>query len=621
MKTLSTSFVLGKASVQHNANIEHNNREFIAYNVNRNKVSDNITYEHQDIRKAYDDLFGEALDDYNSKQKRKDRIITDYFEHIRDSKREEAYYEIVVQFGDDQSAPCGSENGEAVKKMLDEYIKNFKRRNPNLYIFNAVMHLDEKSPHLHIDFIPFYTNGRQNGLSKGVSMRAALDEQGFSCISHKRNSLVAWEESERLEMEKILQRHGYTRVDKNAKHTHMTVDQYKRSEDEKKMAKALNNMKKAGSNEVTEENFKRIKMKVNALEKDNSVLADRQSSPYKSFFYSNPEKQAFVQAQLDKMNVSYRETDNGFEAQECYVDEIRRIEKLFKPAKTSVRDKIRVDIDRLVMLSENFDELIDNLKKLNYQVKTGKYIAVKPEGGQQYIRLKSLGEQYSEYALRNRINFRKKYEMDIQKKINAITNKDSTSYVFTKTVQFYTVTFKRGALPMKKIDGKKPFSWNNDAELDKILSLNAKINKGATLSSLKRDFENAESDLNAKEDRLDKSKRNLKMFYDLKEKIEIVYEGKESKVFTRDQALQTLRRYPDITARNYRNVDRLIAEESDNVAKLSEEVNRSKEILHKAADDYSMAEKICGGTYIQELVGAERQRREANYIPNGLKNA
>jgi len=49
---------------------------------------------------------------------------------------------LIVQFGDSKTAPVGSENGEAVKKMLDEYIKDFKKRNPNLYIFNAVLHMD-----------------------------------------------------------------------------------------------------------------------------------------------------------------------------------------------------------------------------------------------------------------------------------------------------------------------------------------------------------------------------------------------------------------------------------------------------------------------------------------------
>lgn len=621
MKTLSVSFTLGKASVQHNANIEHNNRKFIAGNINREKVSDNITYVHQDVRDAYQVLFGKALDEYNSQQKRRDRIIPDYFKHISNSKREEAYYEIIVQFGDSQTAPCGSENGEKAKEMLDEYIKNFKQRNPNLHVFNAVMHIDEASPHLHIDFIPFYTEGRKKGLSKGVSMKAALDEQGFTASNYKDNRLVAWEESERLEMENILQKHGFSRDDKNAKYAHQTVEQYKKSQDEKKIIHALNEMKKVNGGEVTEDNIKRLKFKITAIESENNVLKKQQLSPYKSFYYSNPEKQSFVQAELDKLNIPYRETENGFEAQECYVNEIRKLEKEFKPVKTSARGKLREDIDRLVMQSENFEELLNKLKKEKYQVKLGKFVAVKPQNGSQFIRLKSLGEQYSEYALKNRINTRKKYETNLQNKINTIHDKDSMAFVITRTMQFYTVTFKKGALPMKKRDSKKPFAWTNDSELDKLLALNAKINNGATLDSLKRDFENAEHELSEKENQLEKSKKDLNAFHELKEKIEIVFEGRQSKKFSRQQAEQTLKRYPNITEKNYRNVEKLISQESENASKLDSEVKSAKEILKKTAADYSMAEKICGGTYVQELVGEERRRRESNFIPNGLKNA
>lgn len=621
MKTLSTSFTLGKASVQHNANIEHNNRKFIAGNINREKVSDNITYVQQDVRDAYQELFGKALKEYNSKQRQPCRRINDYFKHISDSKREEAYYEIIVQFGDSQTAPCGSENGEKAKEMLDEYIKNFKQRNPNLHVFNAIMHMDEASPHLHIDFIPFYTKGRKNGLSKGVSMKAALLEQGFDAKGIKDNQLVAWEESERLEMENILQKHGFSRDDKNAKYAHQTVEQYKKSQDEKKIIHALNEMKKVNGGEVTEDNIKRLKFKITAIESENNVLKKQQLSPYKSFYYSNPEKQSFVQAELDKLNIPYRETENGFEAQECYVNEIRKLEKEFKPVKTSARGKLREDIDRLVMQSENFEELLNKLKKEKYQVKLGKFVAVKPQNGSQFIRLKSLGEQYSEYALKNRINTRKKYETNLQNKINTIHDKDSMAFVITRTMQFYTVTFKKGALPMKKRDSKKPFAWTNDSELDKLLALNAKINNGATLDSLKRDFENAEHELSEKENQLEKSKKDLNAFHELKEKIEIVFEGRQSKKFSRQQAEQTLKRYPNITEKNYRNVEKLISQESENASKLDSEVKSAKEILKKTAADYSMAEKICGGTYVQELVGEERRRRESNFIPNGLKNA
>lgn len=617
MSKLSTSFTLGKASVPHEANVDHNNREFIANNVNRSRIFENIIYIKQDVREAYQQLFGESLAEYNSKQTRRDRIISDYFQHISKSKREEAFYEIIVQFGDSKTAPCGSENGKITQKMLDEYMESFQKRNPNLHVFNAVLHMDEASPHLHINFIPFYTQGRKNSLSKGVSMKAALDEQGFTAKNFKENRLVAWEDSERQVMEKILQKHGFEREDKNAKYAHQTVDEFKKSQDEKKMISALKSSRKISGEEISAEKIRRLKEKLKLTEKENENLETQKVSPYKSFFYSSPDKQVFVQAKLDEKNIPYRETENGFEAQECYVDEIRKIEKEFTPT-GSIRDKIREDIDRLLMQSASVDELLEKLRKEKYEIKQGKYLAVKSPDSKNFVRMKSLGEHYSEYALRNRIKAKKKYEFEIEKKISS-AKKESPEIIVLQTIKFYTIAFSNNALPMRKRNKQKPFSWNNDSELDKIIALNNKINSGATLESLHKDFEDTENAVAEKEKILDKAKSDLKTFYELKEKIEIIFESKTSEVFTRQQAEQTLKKYPNINNFNYKNVETLINNETENVHQAEKSLEAEKEKLKESAEIFSMAEKVFGGTYVQSLVGAERERKESEFIPNGLK--
>ena len=619
MSKLSISFTLGKASMPHEANVEHNNREFIANNVNKTKISENITYIKQDVQQAYQQLFRESLAEYNGNQTRRDRIISDYFKHISKSKREEAFYEIIVQFGDSKTAPCGSQNGQITQEMLDEYMKSFQKRNPNLHVFNAVLHMDEASPHLHINFVPFYTQGRKNSLSKGVSMRAALDEQGFTAKNFKENRLVAWEDSERQVMEELLKKYGFEREDKQAKYAHQTVDEFKKSQDEKKIISALRTSRKVSSEEISAEKVRRLREKLKLLEKKNEILETQKVSLYKSFFYSLPEKQAFVQAKLDEKNIPYRETENGFEAQECYVEEIRKIEKEFRPT-GSVREKLREDIDRLLMQSASVDELLEKLRKEKYEIKHGKYLAVKSPESKNFVRLKSLGEYYSEYALRNRINAKKKYELEIEKKINS-ARKESTEIIVLKTIRFYTVAFSKGALPMKRREKNKPFSWTNDSELDKIIALNNKINSGATLETLRKDFENAENAVAEKEKILDKAKSNLKTFYELKEKLEIVFENKKSDVFTIQQAESTLKKYPNINSGNYRNVDILINNETENIRQAEENLKSAQENFRQSADVFSMAEKVFGGTYVQSLVGEERERKESKFIPNGLKNA
>ena len=621
MTTFSTSFTLGKASVAHGANLEHNNREFIARNIDASKTSENVTYVRQDVREIYQTLFGAALNEYNEKQKQPCRRISDYFQHISNSKREEAFYEIVVQFGDSKTAPCGSQNGALCKAMLDDYVRSFQTRNPNLHVFNAVLHMDEASPHLHINFIPVYTQGRKNGLRKGVSMKAALDEQGFTAKNFKENRLVAWEASEMETMERILQQHGFSREDKNAKYAHKTVEEYKNAQDAAKMVTALRDALHVSHDETAEDSVRQLKTKLRALERENKTLSQQTQSPYKAFFYAVPEKQAYVQAQLDAREIPYRETENGFEAQEFFTAEIRKIETEFKPVRSTIRETLRSDIDRLLMQSKDMEELLAKLKKEHYTIKHGKYLAVKPPHGEQFIRLKSLGALYSEYALRNRLNAKKSFETTIQKKMDDTQKKDSMEFIVLRTIQFYTIAFSNGALPMRKRDNQKPFAWTNDSELDKLTALNQRINAGATAASLRTEFESLTQTVSEKEKVLLKAQSDLKAFHDLKEKIEIVFEGKQSDRFTQEQAERTLKRYPSITQSNYRNVDVLIRNEQETVSQAEAALTLEQEKLQAASDLLATAEKVTGGTYVQSLVGEERQRREAKFIPNGLKNA
>ena len=620
-QSLSISFTLGKASQPHEANIPHANREFIAKNIDQSKTHQNITYVRQDVEDAYRKLFGAAVEEYNKKQYRADRKIENYYKHVSEGKREEAFYEAIVQFGDSKTAPCGSENGKLTQQMLDEYIHSFRKRNPNLHVFNAVMHLDEASPHLHINFIPFYTKPRKNGLSVGVSMKAALDEMGFDGKNYKQNRLVAWEESERACMEKILNEHGYTRDDKNAKYAHLTVEDYKIEQDRNQLMQAIRQKQNISPEELKKRNVQMLKTKITQLEQQTEQLTAEKFSPYKSFFYESPEKQSYMMAKLKELQIPFRETENGFEAQQCYVNQIRKAERLYVSPKKSYRETLRDDVDRLLMQSKSFDELLEKLKRSGYLVKTGKYIAVKPDGAENFIRLKSLGEFYSEYALKNRIKAKEKFERDLDAKLKAETERGSSRTVVLKTMRFYIVTYTGGALPMRKRDLKKPYAWTNDAELDKLLALNKRLNEGTTLETLRREFAAQEEKVSGMDAALQKQRSDLKSFHELKEKIEIVFEGKKSAVFTYDQAKAAVQQFPNIGQNNYKNIYDLIETETANLKKAEESMAAESEKLKEASEILSTAEKVMGGTYVQTLVGEERQRREAKYVPNGLKNA
>ena len=153
--------------------LDHNNRVITAHNVDVSRTADNITYTKIDLRDFYQQVFGEAIMEYNLKQERPDREIHDYYEQVKKSKKVKLFYEVVVQFGDLHDCGVGSEKWETAKAMLDEYVQDFEKRNPNLKVFSAVMHLDESTPHLHIDFVPVAHKG-QRGMPLKNSMSGAL---------------------------------------------------------------------------------------------------------------------------------------------------------------------------------------------------------------------------------------------------------------------------------------------------------------------------------------------------------------------------------------------------------------------------------------------------------------
>lgn len=125
------SAMVGKGS------ITHNNRDFIAENVDGERTKNNITYCNEKIQDVYHELFDEALQKYNEKQTRSDRVIADYYEKIRTGKQEKPFHEIILQIGDKDTMGAETENGELAKKILDRYMHDFEKRNPNLRVFSA----------------------------------------------------------------------------------------------------------------------------------------------------------------------------------------------------------------------------------------------------------------------------------------------------------------------------------------------------------------------------------------------------------------------------------------------------------------------------------------------------
>lgn len=206
--------------------IRHNNRSFSAANVDRSRSGQNVTFCNEDLKKVYHELFDEALAAYNAKKKKTRDKIPDYYEHIRQSKQEKLFHEAIFQIGNLSDCGCGSEGGQRAAEALTEFAETFRERNPHLRVFNMVLHMDEATPHLHVDFVPVATE-QTRGLSTRVSMKQALKQQGFTGLGRKQTEWKAWMDREKDALTEIAQQHEFEIISLGSNRRHMDLPEYK----------------------------------------------------------------------------------------------------------------------------------------------------------------------------------------------------------------------------------------------------------------------------------------------------------------------------------------------------------------------------------------------------------
>ena len=223
------SGMMGKGSVNHNA------RAFSAKNVDKERSRDNVEFCHSDIKEVYHNLFDEALERYNAKQKRSDRKIDDYYEKIRRGKQEKLFYEVIFQIGNKDDMNVHSNEGQLAKEILSKFMEQFQKRNPNLFVFSSHLHMDEQTPHIHIDFVPFIRNSKR-GLDTRVSLKGALSEQGFKGGTRGMTEWNEWIEAEKQELSKVMGRHGVQWKQLGTHNKHLSVLDFEKQERQKEVA-------------------------------------------------------------------------------------------------------------------------------------------------------------------------------------------------------------------------------------------------------------------------------------------------------------------------------------------------------------------------------------------------
>lgn len=265
--------------------LTHNSRAFKAKNVKEDYTQYNIEYCNENIKSVYHELFDKALERYNEKQTRNDRKINDYYEKIRTSKQEKLFHEVIFQIGNKDDMNAQSENGELAKKILDEFMKNFQQRNPNLKVFSAHLHMDEETPHLHIDFVPF-VSGSKRGLDTRVSMKQALASMGFKGGTKQETEWSQWIASEKQELAKVMECQDVIWKQKGTRRKHLSVLDFEKQEREKEV-QILTSQK-----EEISQNIQEIRKSVSSETKDLKRLQGKKQEIQQEIIKLSADKKA-----------------------------------------------------------------------------------------------------------------------------------------------------------------------------------------------------------------------------------------------------------------------------------------------------------------------------------------
>lgn len=466
--------------------IAHNNRVFIAKNVNLEKISDNIIYAQKDLKEAYKEIFSDALQKYNAKQTRSDRVIKDYYEHIENGNKEKLFYEAIIQYGNQNDSKVGTDGGERAKKMLDEYMKEFEKRNPNFKIFNAVMHLDEATPHLHIDFVPVAFNQKQ-GLETRVSLRKACEQMGISPQTKKQTERQQWATKEKEIMSRIAKKFGLEIENKNIHRPHLSVEEYKETcrelDKKKKQIKELYEKSNLNPAEIKKSdldllvnNSRQLTEEIKEKDKRISDLEKKIRSDFRYIQIGEEQKITFIADSLRKEGIRVVDDLDGIHVPEYAISRAREIAKKYKPEKLTLRKELALTIDRLVYVAKDLDELLKLLTEKGYAVRRGKYISLKPTNiaDAKAVRTKSLGDEYTEENLKKRIAEKYSYVKKTEEKINNSSGIEREFYIgIQKTV---TIIFSGKKIP-KKYNAARSYSINNDWHINELASQISVINR------------------------------------------------------------------------------------------------------------------------------------------------
>ena len=293
--------------------LAHNRRAFKAENVNPEKTQYNICYRDENLKEVYKELFDEAVERYNV-GKRNDRKITNYYEKIRLGKQEKLFHEVIFQVGNCGDMAVGTEEGELAVKVLDDFIKDFEKRNPTLRLFNCYLHLDESTPHLHVDFVPYVSGWTGKGMDTKVSLKQALKNLGFPGGSKRDTELNQWINHEKEVLAEVAKKYGIEWEQKGTHEEHLDVYNFKKKE-RKKEVQALEQEKEylTAENESLAFKISEVKADIEKLEdeklqfKKDKDAAEKRAKKAETELKKLEDRREFLQPVMDNVSKEIKE--------------------------------------------------------------------------------------------------------------------------------------------------------------------------------------------------------------------------------------------------------------------------------------------------------------------------
>ena len=339
--------------------LAHNRRDFIAENVDPDRVHLNICYQNENLKEVYKELFDDSVERYNV-GKRKDRQITNYYEKIRQGKQEKLFHEVIFQIGNREDMAVGTTEGDLAVKVLDEYVKNFQKRNPTLHVFSCYLHQDEATPHLHIDFVPYVTGWKGKGMDTRVSLKQVLKSLGFQGGNKHDTELNQWINHEKELLAEIARQHRIEWEQKGTHEEHLDVYNFKKKECRKEV-QALEQEKEylTAENEGLTAQIAEVRADIQLLKDDkeqavqDKEAAEKRAEKAEKDLHSLEERRERLQPVMD--NVS-KETKQAYNRMQRKLDTMREEKEQLSEEKQQLQG-VSDRYDRVVrVLGENVVE-------------------------------------------------------------------------------------------------------------------------------------------------------------------------------------------------------------------------------------------------------------------------